>query len=96
MHFEKNIPFLQTSGFRFLPQDLISRSIRRKTQGGGGGGGGGGMNFLYWPKVHINEGLRFPLPPWCTNFLFYPSLSYPYSCEHYTCFVRGMHIKPQV
>ena len=23
----------------------------------------GGMNFMYWLKVHISEGPRFPLPP---------------------------------
>ena len=23
----------------------------------------GGMNFMYWSKVHISEGLRLPLPP---------------------------------
>ena len=23
----------------------------------------GRMNFMYWLEVHINEGLRFPLPP---------------------------------
>ena len=23
----------------------------------------GGMNSIYWPDIHISEGLRFPLPP---------------------------------
>ena len=29
-------------------------------------------------------------------FLFYPSSSYPYPCEHYTCYVMGMRIESSV
>ena len=31
-----------------------------------------GMNFMYCPKVHISEGLRFPLPPLVHQFSTLP------------------------
>ena len=36
----------------------------------------GGMNSIYWPKIHINEGLRFPFPPMIHQFLHFTQL-YP-------------------
>ena len=34
----------------------------------------GGMNFMYWPKVHINKGLRLPLPPLVHQFFYFTRL----------------------
>ena len=31
----------------------------------------GRMNCILWPKIHINEGLRFPLPPLVHQFLHF-------------------------
>ena len=29
------------------------------------------MNFIYWQKIHISEGLRFPLLPLVHHFLHF-------------------------
>ena len=34
----------------------------------------GRMNFMYWLEVHINEGLRFPLPPLMHQFFYFTHL----------------------
>ena len=34
----------------------------------------GGMNSIYWPKIHISEGLRFPFPPLMHRFLHFTRL----------------------
>ena len=34
----------------------------------------GGMNFIYWPEIHISEGLRFPLPPLVPQFFHFTRL----------------------
>ena len=34
----------------------------------------GQMNCIYWPKIHISEGLRFPLPPLIHQFLHYTQI----------------------
>ena len=31
----------------------------------------GGMNSIYWPKIYISEGLRFPLPLLIHQFLHF-------------------------
>ena len=31
----------------------------------------GEMNSIYWPKIHIGKGLRFPLPTLVHQFLHY-------------------------
>ena len=32
------------------------------------------MNSIYWPKIHISEGLRVPLPPLVHKFLHFTCL----------------------
>ena len=36
----------------------------------------GRMNYIYWSEIHINEGLRFPLPPLVHQFLYFTRI-YP-------------------
>ena len=35
---------------------------------------GGVLNFMYYPKVHISERLRFPLPPLVHQFFYFTRL----------------------
>ena len=34
----------------------------------------GRMNFIYWPEIHISEGLRFPFPPLVHRFFNFTRL----------------------
>ena len=52
---------------------------------------------MYWPKVHINEGLRFPLPSLVHQFfLSHLSSPYPHTCEYYMRPIRDMCVESPI
>ena len=53
----------------------------------------GVMNFIYWPKIHISEGLRLPLPPSSTVSTLHPNPPRSCSCELCSSFVGCEHSK---
>ena len=53
----------------------------------------GEMNFIYWPEIHISEGLRFPLPLNTLVFTLYPTPPCSHPCEHYPHSAKGMCIE---
>ena len=54
----------------------------------------GEVNFIYWLKIHISEGLRFSLPTLDTLiFTLYLTPPYQHSCEHYPHSIRGLCTK---
>ena len=38
----------------------------------------GVTNSIYWPEIHISEGLRFPLPPLVHQFLHFTQLPFTF------------------
>ena len=50
----------------------------------------GVMNSIYWPEIHINEGLRFPLHPLIHQFLHFTQLHYVHVHVNIICVMLGV------
>ena len=50
------------------------------------------MNFIFWSKVHISEGLRFLLPPLVQQFFHYTRLHPIHTHMNIICVMLGVCI----
>ena len=48
------------------------------------------MNFIYWPNIHIREGLRFPLSPLVHQFLHFTRLNIIHIHVNIICISLGV------